>query len=145
MTRIETVVRPETLSIESGKIVGEIFVTGEEIHFPERGWNDFPVIVLGWWLTALQRPPTGLGVQIFRFMDGPYEFVVRSESVRIKFDFLRQGAICASLDDVDFSHFRKSAFSAAAACQSWMFSAGYEDRDSQILAELLRKSGYSSQ
>ena len=60
-------------SRQSGNVAGVIFLESQGRAFPERGWSDFPVIILGWWIDAwLQlEVPTRREVQ-WRFMDGPY-------------------------------------------------------------------------
>jgi len=66
---------PQTFrqSRQSGNVTGVIFLELEGSAFPERGWSDFPVIILCWWTDAwLQlEVPTRREVQ-WRFMDGPH-------------------------------------------------------------------------
>src|SRR5713101_7412311 len=40
------------LSRQSGNVTGVIFLEVEGSAFPERGWSDFPVIILGRWTDA---------------------------------------------------------------------------------------------
>ena len=60
-------------SRQSGNVTGVIYLELEGAAYPERGWSDFPVIILGWWAEAwLQlEMPTRREVQ-WRFMDGPH-------------------------------------------------------------------------
>jgi hypothetical protein len=60
-------------SRQSGTVTGVIYLEVEGSAFPERGWSDFPVIILGWWADAWLRlqEPTRREVQ-WGFMDGPY-------------------------------------------------------------------------
>ncbi len=39
-------------SRQSGNVTGVIFLESQGRAFPERGWSDFPVIILGWWIDA---------------------------------------------------------------------------------------------
>lgn len=59
-------------SREGSNVTGVIFLELQDGAFPERGWSDFPVIILGWWIDALLQleVPTRREVQ-WRFMDGP--------------------------------------------------------------------------
>jgi len=60
-------------SRENGNVTGVIFLKLPGGEFPEQGWSDFPVIVLGWWTQAFLELEvlTRREVQ-WRFMDGPY-------------------------------------------------------------------------
>ena len=65
-------------SLHKGRnITGEIWLEVVGFEFPDSHWNDFPVIVLGWWLDALfelwsEKKSRGECL----FMDGPYSFEV---------------------------------------------------------------------
>ena len=58
---------------EGGNVTGVIFLELNGGAFPERGWTDFPVIILGWLSDALLQleVPTRREVQ-WLFMDGPH-------------------------------------------------------------------------
>jgi hypothetical protein len=75
-----------------GSITGILAVRLEDFVFPDENWSDFPVVVLGWWLeAALALQAAGEGR--FRFMDGPFEFVVSSRpGVASRATFERQHA-----------------------------------------------------
>jgi hypothetical protein len=62
-----------TLSLSSfGSITGVVFIRSESACFPEEGWNDFAVTILGWWLEPLPRILQKKTRQWdLRFMDGP--------------------------------------------------------------------------
>jgi len=60
---------------KSGRITGPIWLRHKDIEFPERGWNDFPVIVLSWWLRNVTHLADGT-TALCHFMDGPFEFNV---------------------------------------------------------------------
>jgi hypothetical protein len=61
----------------TGSITGPLSVEIDGDPFPEPGWNDFPVVVLGWWLRAvLALKRTGVGTSC-TFMDGPFEFELK--------------------------------------------------------------------
>jgi len=56
-----------------GNVTGVIDLDLDSGEFPERGWSDFPVIILGWWTEALlQLEAENINEVQWRFMDGPY-------------------------------------------------------------------------
>jgi hypothetical protein len=79
MKTIEIVADPSSLQRSGmGSITGQVFLRGPSGSFPEEGWSDFPVVILGWWINGLRR----LGQRKRAsyqglFMDGPYAFVVQ--------------------------------------------------------------------
>lgn len=68
----------ETLSqSSSGAITGSIwFEAGDQ--FPERGWSDFVVVILVWWLKAAASLARRRGSVELQFMDGPYAVAVEA-------------------------------------------------------------------
>lgn len=56
-----------------GAITGSVFIRVGALCFPEEGWSDFAVVILGWWVEALRglEPRHGAVVDL-QFMDGPY-------------------------------------------------------------------------
>ena len=68
----------ETLSqSSSGAITGSIwFEAGDP--FPERGWSDFVVVILVWWLKAAASLGRRRGSVELQFMDGPYVVTVEA-------------------------------------------------------------------
>jgi hypothetical protein len=74
-------IRIDEVSFRKGanNITGVIYIELGNIAFPERGWNDFPVVIVTWWLQALIKLLAGTpSEQTFLFMDGPFEFRVAS-------------------------------------------------------------------
>lgn len=57
----------------SGTIDGPIWVELDGWAFPEKGWYDFPVVLLGWWSQALRAHDRTHADVVLDFMDGPYE------------------------------------------------------------------------
>lgn len=59
----------------SGMVHGKIFLSVGSKVFPDSEWDDFVVIILGWWLAEVKNILDGSGsFCCFRFMDGPYYF-----------------------------------------------------------------------
>ena len=58
---------------QRGSITGVVcFDFGERRQFPEADWNDFVVVIAGWWITAMEQLGRGRAKVELRFMDGPY-------------------------------------------------------------------------
>ena len=60
----------------SGLITGNIYFEENNEFFPEEGWNDFPVIVLGWWIYSfLSFVRQNSETFEFCFMEGAFKLV----------------------------------------------------------------------
>ncbi len=74
-------VHTEPKSIEQSKnqaITGLIFFDFGHYQFPEKGWNDFIVVVLSWWLAAFENIILdSVDNEELRFMDGPLYVTVK--------------------------------------------------------------------
>jgi hypothetical protein len=56
-----------------GPAIAGIWLTINGSHFPMIGWNDFIVVVLGWWTAAILRLLQNESAsERIHFMDGPY-------------------------------------------------------------------------
>ena len=69
-----------------GAIVGPIWIGASEpgVAFPEVGWSDFPVVLLGTWIPALRRLSVRGRAAECHFMEGPYRFVVSAAGAGIR-------------------------------------------------------------
>ena len=57
---------------KGGNVTGVIYLELHDGAFPETGWSDFPVIILGWWADALlQLEESNRRKVQWSFMDGP--------------------------------------------------------------------------
>jgi hypothetical protein len=74
MTKARIVVDAATLTPGSiGPATGTVWLDVEGVAFPSEKWNDFVVVVLGWWAAAVLRALRGeIGPHEVHFMDGPY-------------------------------------------------------------------------
>ena len=86
---VEVVVEPETLERSAhGGITGRVWLRDGDpdvqADFPEVGWSDFPVALLGAWGAELRRlaraVPSEGAVARCHVMDGPYAFTVLAEA-----------------------------------------------------------------
>src|SRR3989442_7692954 len=62
-------------------ITGEIWLQLGDFDFPSESWSDFPVIILSWWLDALDGLLSRSNrTSEFLFMDGPYSFKIARDN-----------------------------------------------------------------
>ena len=65
---------------EKGSIVGRIWLVLDDYAFPERGWSDLIVVVLGWWIEQLLQMGSAEDTMTLQFMDGPYSARMQAPS-----------------------------------------------------------------
>ena len=99
-----------------GSVFGEINVQLGEFHFPEEGWTDFMLIILGWWIDAALMIRGGESrVEDFLFMDGPFMISGRLRDSQIYLEFIenRKSRTVKHAAAVDFENFCSALRSAA--------------------------------
>ena len=71
----QIVIDPNTLtSNDPGVATGTLWVAIGGTEFPAEGWNDFVVVILEAWASALLRLAQGASTtELVHFMDGPFE------------------------------------------------------------------------
>lgn len=92
MKDIDININPDSIIMsKSGAITGEIFLSISDDFFPEENWNDFIVIVLGWWLNRLKAYYEKEEDKFeMCFMDGPLSIKVKKSTEDIfKLSFIR--------------------------------------------------------
>jgi hypothetical protein len=70
-----------------GPAIAGIWMVTENGAFPQAGWSDFVVVILGWWAAALLKTIRRKGAwERVHFMDGPYavDFTVSSEMLHFR-------------------------------------------------------------
>lgn len=81
-------VAPETfLTRSSDSLIGHIWISIGDRAFPSVAWDDFPVVILGWWIESwLLTSSEDHGTARCDFMDGPYWFEITAseESVIVQ-------------------------------------------------------------
>ena len=55
----------------SRSVTGGVWFEVGGRSFPEVGWNDFPVVLVGWWIAEFLKIGAGGGCRLC-FMDGPF-------------------------------------------------------------------------
>ena len=79
LSQIAVIVEGQSFAMTaSGSVIGSIWLRSHlepRIDFPEAGWTDFPVVILGWWLDQIEGVLRRSSAEATcSFMDGPFEF-----------------------------------------------------------------------
>jgi hypothetical protein len=139
---VEVVVDVSTLTRSGGgNVTGEIFLRGPAGDFPETRWNDFPVVILGWWIDCLTKAVAhDLSSIRGLFMDGPFAFTIKrtsGQSGRIAWgnrdDELPVG-------ELDLSAFLRSAVQAGKLVSAECRSLGWVNDDLETLERVIARS-----
>lgn len=92
MQDIDIIINTDSIRMsKSGAITGEIFFSVSDDFFPEENWNDFIVIVLGWWLNTLKSYDEKEKSEFeMCFMDGPFSIKAKKNTEDIlELSFIR--------------------------------------------------------
>ncbi|WP_433927080.1 hypothetical protein AB3662_29090 [Sorangium cellulosum] len=136
------VFEPSTLhKSKMGSVTGVVYFDfGPEQPFPVVGWNDFVVVVAGWWLVALnQVTRTGEEV-VFRFMDGPYWITAvpqQGSTLLLRCTEDRRGAGVVQSSIVQLGDFAREITGFARAVSLACAAAGIQSTDLEILRGFL--------
>lgn len=72
-----------------GTATGVIYWDVEGAQFPEAGWNDFVVVILGWWLQDVIALLRGETKDVaLDFMDGPFSVLLRVDNEHVAVHFV---------------------------------------------------------
>ncbi len=75
----------------SGNITGVIYWRSNDHCFPDDNWNDFVVVLLGWWTKAITRLLLGCSrSETFDFMDGPFSMLCTTATDVIDCQFIER-------------------------------------------------------
>ena len=79
---VAVVVNSESLDRSAtGSITGQIHIARPAGSFPEESWNDFPVVILTWWVVGLGLIASGdRNSFVGHFMEGPYSFRIHTDA-----------------------------------------------------------------
>lgn len=82
LSDISIIIKSETLHrYESGSVVGCIFLKTNFVAFPSDDWNDFPVVITGWWMREVMQLLQGETTQAScLFMDGSFQYDIYPQS-----------------------------------------------------------------
>ena len=125
-------------------VSGPIWLEAGAESFPGRGWTDFPVVILGFWLTNLQ-PLLDLRAKTTQlpFMDGPYSCIVEVSSPdHWMMAFVQrnaQGAYTLFTTAIEASVVVEQVISAADAVANFCRKQQWIDNDLETLESSLRQ------
>jgi hypothetical protein len=140
MTEARLVVGPSSISFRrSGPATGDIVLMIDGTPFPMGGWNDFVVVIVEAWISALLQLLRGSSaIERVHFMEGPYAVdmgPLQSGSVRIRtFERTNREHM---LVDVPCATLVESAIAAGEDVLKACESAQQRSRDSDRLAVTL--------
>lgn len=70
-------------------LTGQIYWSIDNLYFPEKGWNDFVLTVLEWWLDNFNNVFNNeTFLSQFRFMDGPFWVCLYGNGPTVKLTFV---------------------------------------------------------
>jgi len=114
---------------QSGPAIAVIYIVTGEDTFPGLGWDDFAVVILGWWAGALCRI---IGreskTELVRFMDGPYAVEVSMPEPEI----------------LNFRMFARDVEVGTGVAEAELFVANVIAQSQKLLDECRLKGGWSS-
>jgi len=132
-------VTDESISVlKSGLVTGVVYVDFGPFQFPDLNWDDFVVVILGWWLTAQVDLLRGAASQVqLRFMDGPLRISMQNEAADlctmkcIKDDCIQYECEGSPLDLL------KSTLEAAVRVHGICTQQGWRSRDIDALEQAI--------
>lgn len=114
---------------QSGPAIAVIYIVTGEDTFPGVGWDDFAVVILGWWAGAFCRILRSESKnELVHFMDGPY-------------------AVEVSMPEPGMLNFRMIARDVevgTGAAEAKLFVANVIAQSQKLLEECRSKGGWSS-
>lgn len=126
-----------------GAITGSLHVEFGGSLFPDDGWADFVVVVLGWWLVALRRLGAGATDLEMPFMDGPFSIrVTASASGICALEFLdrTKAPQCLGRADTHLVHLGSEVERVARQVVDACISRGWQSKDLDELSDLLTRT-----
>ena len=109
MQQIRLIVIPDSF-IKTKSITGNIYFQIDDFFFPEEGWNDFVVIILSWWLRALENNKNDFELL---FMDGPLKIIAKTAKENEISLLFMHGETCVYKTDCTKSDLEKQLLKAA--------------------------------
>ncbi len=136
---VEVHVDHETMSGGArGVVTGGLAIRVGDRWFPEAGWNDFVVVVLGWWCREAAALASGVPVDL-RFMDGDCRLAVRPVGGgRVSVRGLIRGAEAMGERDVSAADLVEAIYRAGRAVLAACNALGWASPDVDELREWCR-------
>jgi hypothetical protein len=126
-----------------GPAVAGIWLVTESGAFPAIGWNDFVVVILGWWTGALLETIRSNGVRVrVNFMDGPHAVDVALSAGMLYFRLISRDCEVATGESA-LEPFARALISQSRkvlqACRSRQWWSASADTLESLLGELERE------
>ena len=128
----------------AGQIAGRICVQVGDVAFPDSQWSDSVVVVLLWWLAALEELSSCRADSVqLQFMDGPFALDLRRGSptginvTGVQVGALKPKRLTSSLS-VYATELRASVYGAAISIVTECSRRGWSNRDVTELATRCR-------
>lgn len=135
-----------TLLMGKHSITGIISLQIGDAYFPEREWSDFPVVILGWWLTELLQlwggeSETTEGA-ICAFMDGAFYYRVSTQGERWLIECIDDSTSeeAAFEAEVERAAFMKTVLTCAAQILDTCRAHGWQTLDTDELATIIARA-----
>ena len=94
ISTFEVIVDPAFMRQSHRSVTGRIHVALGDFPFPARDWNDFVVVVLGWWLeSVLSIRRNGTRAVQCLFVDGPYSFSIQPDGQQWSVTLIRNETV----------------------------------------------------
>lgn len=135
---MDVVVEPHALMrTSSGSVVGAIWLRTSQdakLSFPEEGWTDFPIVVLGWWLSQVESVLRRVSVEArCSFMDGPFEFRIDGAGQVLFMERRASGTRDLAVSNTSLQEFWQKLNLAASHLVSECDRRGWSDSDVEHL------------
>jgi len=137
---MKVIVRPETLAVTGCNAIGDIHCElSRGVRFPATDWNDFVVVVLGWWIAQVLPLRCGFeGEAELRFMDGPFRIRIVNHGYEAGIECF-SGRCSVFLDRCDIGGFYQSLMDAALRTAAFCRRNGLVTADLKILEDLIEQ------
>jgi hypothetical protein len=143
--KVDLIIENNSIEVSSmsGNILCKVYFCIGEKTFPDNGWSDFTVIILGWWIEELSKLKNGSKTFSLSFMDGPLYvkgFLKGNDIVELEFTRERQNkdevifcAVC------DIKQLKVTIYRAARELINELEKRGLDNKDVRKLKILMQK------
>ncbi|MFA9466980.1 MAG: hypothetical protein ACERKN_22225 [Velocimicrobium sp.] len=145
--KVDLIIENNSIEVSSmsENILSKVYFRIGEKIFPDEGWSDFTVIILGWWIEELAKLEIGSKTFLLSFMDGPLHvkgFLKGNNTVELVFTRERQNkdevifpAVC------DIGQLKVAIYKAAKELIDELEKRGVDNKD-VIKLKLLMTTNY---
>lgn len=121
---------------KSGQITGILFLRINNLIFPEERWNDFIVVVLGFWVSEVLKNWNLDILGNFLFMDGPLRFQITKIGNKAELTGFNNEKLILH-EEIDYSCFKNSLIDIAFKVVRITEGKKWESKDIDFLKDQL--------